>query len=138
MNLKNNSAFTLIEVLVALVILAIAMVGVMKVLADSTQNVVHLREKMEAHWVAMNVMGRMQTMILSLPSNTDDLLTGDEIMMNEDFYWKAGRVSGIDQQTNLVYQRVFVDVSTEQNHQAILEHLEGFVRLPYEKPFTST
>jgi general secretion pathway protein I len=48
--------FTLIEVLAALVIVALGMMGVIEAVTQSTRNGTYLREKTLAHWIAMNVV----------------------------------------------------------------------------------
>jgi general secretion pathway protein I len=48
--------FTLIEVLAALVIVALGMMGVIEAVTQSARNGTYLREKTLAHWVAMNVV----------------------------------------------------------------------------------
>ena len=57
------SGFTLIEVLAALVIVALGMLGAITAVNQSTRNGTYLREKTLAHWVAMNVITerRLQT-----------------------------------------------------------------------------
>jgi len=48
--------FTLIEVLAALVIVALGMLGVIQAVTQTARNGTYLREKTIAHWVAMNVI----------------------------------------------------------------------------------
>jgi general secretion pathway protein I len=48
--------FTLIEVLAALVIVALGMLGVIEAVTQSARNGTYLREKTLAHWIAMNVI----------------------------------------------------------------------------------
>lgn len=50
------SGFTLIEVLAALVIVALGMLGAITAVNQSTRNGTYLREKTLAHWVAMNLI----------------------------------------------------------------------------------
>jgi general secretion pathway protein I len=48
--------FTLIEVLAALVIVALGMMGAIEAVSQSARNGTYLREKTLAHWIAMNVI----------------------------------------------------------------------------------
>jgi general secretion pathway protein I len=48
--------FTLIEVLAALVIVALGMLGVIQAVTQTVRNGTYLREKTLAHWIAMNVI----------------------------------------------------------------------------------
>jgi len=48
--------FTLIEVLAALVIVALGMLGVIQAVSQTARNGTYLREKTLAHWIAMNAI----------------------------------------------------------------------------------
>jgi general secretion pathway protein I len=50
----NGRGFTLVEVLVALAIVAIGMLAVFKVLGDTAHNVSYLRDRSFASWIADN------------------------------------------------------------------------------------
>ena len=52
----NARGFTLIEVLAALVIVALGMLGAITAVNQSARNGTYLREKTLAHWVAMNLI----------------------------------------------------------------------------------
>jgi general secretion pathway protein I len=52
----RTRGFTLIEVLAALVIVALGMLGVIQAVTQSARNGTYLREKTLAHWIAMNVI----------------------------------------------------------------------------------
>ncbi len=53
---RRARGFTLIEVLAALVIVALGMMGVIEAVTQSARSGGYLREKTLAHWVAMNVI----------------------------------------------------------------------------------
>jgi general secretion pathway protein I len=52
----RTGGFTLIEVLAALVIVALGMLGVIEAVSQSARNGTYLREKTLAHWIALNVI----------------------------------------------------------------------------------
>jgi len=56
----KSQGFTLIEVIVALAIIAIAMGAVMTAVTANVGNAAALKERTIAHWVAMNKMAEMQ------------------------------------------------------------------------------
>ena len=60
--LARHSGFTLIEVLVALAIVAIGMAAVLEALTSSANTAVYLQDKTFAEWVALN---RLETVRLS-------------------------------------------------------------------------
>ena len=62
----NNSAlilsrgFSLIEVLAALVVVSLGMLGVIEAVSQTASNTAYLRDKTLAHWVAMNRLTEMR------------------------------------------------------------------------------
>lgn len=53
---RRAPGFTLIEVLAALVIVALGMLGVIQAVSQTARNGTYLREKTLAHWIAMNLI----------------------------------------------------------------------------------
>jgi general secretion pathway protein I len=56
----DGAGFTLIEVLAALVIVSLGMLGVITAVGQTASNSSYLREKTIAHWVAMNRLTEMR------------------------------------------------------------------------------
>lgn len=56
----NSGGFTLVEVLVAVAVLAIAMAAIIKATAENGANAGYLRDKTFAHWIASNKLAEMQ------------------------------------------------------------------------------
>jgi general secretion pathway protein I len=52
----RHAGFTLIEVLAALVIVALGMLGAIQAVTQAARNGSYLRDKTLAHWVAMNII----------------------------------------------------------------------------------
>ncbi len=67
--------FTLIEVLAALVIVALGMLGVIEAVTQTARNGTYLREKTLAHWIAMNLITERR--LLGTPPDTGE--TSDEL-----------------------------------------------------------
>jgi general secretion pathway protein I len=72
---RRASGFTLIEVLAALVIVALGMLGVIEAVTQQARNGVYLREKTLAHWIAMNVVTerRLQAAPPPVADSSDDV-----------------------------------------------------------------
>ncbi len=71
----RGGGFTLIEVLAALVIVALGMLGVIQAVAQTARNGTYLREKTLAHWIAMIVITERRL----LDSPPDVAETSDEV-----------------------------------------------------------
>ena len=60
----------MIEVLVALIIIAVVLTAVILTMRNSVHSTAHVKNKIAAHWVVMNVITSMQVSLLSaLPMN---------------------------------------------------------------------
>jgi general secretion pathway protein I len=82
---QRFSGFTLIEVLAALVIVAIGMLAVIRAVNQTVSNTSYLRDKTIAHWVAMNKLTETRLNI-SPPAN--DTSEGDVDMAGATWHWR--------------------------------------------------
>src|SRR5688572_28247192 len=67
--------FTLIEVVVALVVVSLGMLGVISAVSQTASNSSYLRDKTVAHWVAMNRLTevRLQKAAPSVDKTSDEV-----------------------------------------------------------------
>lgn len=82
-NLGWNKGFTLIEVLVALLIVGVALSALLLRVGSFVDNTAYLRDKTIAHWVAMN-----QLELARLANQASNQLVSDEIFGTDEM---AGR-----------------------------------------------
>ncbi len=113
--------FTLLEVLVALAILAIALSAIIKVTAENAENASYLRDKTLAHWVAMNVLTEIR-----VKEEWPNLGTKNGIseMSNRKWYWFLKISSTVDNELRRLEVKVKLHKKTEA-----LTTLVGFVSL---------
>jgi general secretion pathway protein I len=71
----RHRGFTLIEVLAALVIVALGMLGVIQAVTQTARNGTYLREKTLAHWICLNVITERRLM----PSPPEVSESSDEV-----------------------------------------------------------
>jgi len=71
----RSRGFTLIEVLAALVIVSLGMLGVIQAVSQTASNSVYLRDKTLAHWIAMNRV--TETRLAAQPPDIDS--SSDEV-----------------------------------------------------------
>lgn len=83
---KTECGFTLLEVLIALAILAIVMVSAIKVTADNIQNLWYLENKTLASAIASNHAVRLRLAEVK-PENQD----GWDEMAGRRWYWQISR-----------------------------------------------
>jgi len=68
----SQRGFTLIEVLAALVIVALGMIAAIQAVTQSARNATYLRDKTLAHWIGMNVLTerRLQSSVPDIAEST--------------------------------------------------------------------
>jgi general secretion pathway protein I len=77
LNSRFTFGFTLIEVMVALMVVALGMTAVIQAVGDTASNSAYMREKTIAHWIAMNKV----TEVRLLPTAPKIAKTSDDIEM---------------------------------------------------------
>ncbi|MBM0105570.1 type II secretion system minor pseudopilin GspI [Steroidobacter sp. S1-65] len=81
---NRKKGFTLIEVLVALVVVGLGMLAVIQTVSQTANNSSYMREKTIAHWIAMNQL----TQVRLQPSAPPIDKSSDEVeMAGRDWRW---------------------------------------------------
>ena len=57
---SSASGFTLIEVLVALIVVGLGMLAVIQTVSQTANNTSYIRDKTIAHWIAMNQLTKVR------------------------------------------------------------------------------
>lgn len=76
--------FTLIEILVALAVLAIALAAMVSGVASHAANATYMRDRTLAHWVAMNKIAEVQ-IGRDWPATGES--EGEALMADRDWHW---------------------------------------------------
>jgi general secretion pathway protein I len=117
----SHKGFTLMEVLVALVILSIAFTAIFKSISSNAKNILYLENKTAANWVALNVIAGVQLKLINLAAGSQ--ASHKEIMFNKFWYWNAMVKTTPDR--NVL--SIEVSVKATENSEPIT-HLTAFLR----------
>ena len=103
---KPNMGFTLIELMVALAVLAIGMTAVLHSTSQAGHAGIFLKQKTIAHWVASNQAAELS---INKEWPRPGITTGTETMANQTWHWETEvRNTGVPE-LRLVTIRVSLD-----------------------------
>ena len=117
---RKHRGFTLLEVLVALAILAIAMAAVSRTASSSIRNADALRIRVIADWVAQNRLANHQA-LNDWPS--PGIQTGSEDQAGQTYPWQEEVIST----PNPTMRRIVVSVYSPDDANLKLRELTGYL-----------
>lgn len=122
--IRTRRGFTLIEVMVALTIIAVALPALMNLISAQAQGTMAIREKTLAYWIAENELTRLKLMQRFNPDETlPDRDEGTLDMTNLTWHWQleteATEVEG--------FYRLDMEVSLDEHRDYTLAQLTGFI-----------
>ncbi|AHE67165.1 GspI family T2SS minor pseudopilin variant LspI [Legionella oakridgensis] len=85
--MNKQKGFTLIEVLLALAVIAIALTALLKATSEDVALTDRIKEKTIRHWVAMQGIHMIQLGLLPIHSGQE--VTQVTSMLGEQWYWRA-------------------------------------------------
>jgi general secretion pathway protein I len=95
----RSGGFTLIEVLVALVIVAVGMSALMGALSSSAKTVAYMQDKTFAEWVALNQIASLRIGLQQGQLPPTGTTKGDIDLVNRSWHWRqdvvASQVQGV-------------------------------------------
>jgi len=118
--IQSSKGFTLLEVLVALLVLAVVMAGVMSFTTRHSMNTQYLRDRSLAHWVAMNELVLLQLQD-ELPETGSS--TGEASMAGRSWFWRQK----VESTPNEAVRRVLIEVAAQADFEQALSSLWAFV-----------
>jgi general secretion pathway protein I len=117
--------FTLLEVLVALAVIAFALASLVKVAGSGAANAADLRDKTFAHWAASNRLAQMQSKDNVWPPIGTD--KGETKMAGREWFWATRVAKTPDPEM----RRIEIEVRMEDDEDvAPIAVLTGFVAKP--------
>jgi general secretion pathway protein I len=121
--LSSRAGFTLIEVLVALAIVAVALLAALRVAGQGANNAAELRARLFAGWVAENRLAEHRARGDWLPPG---IQSGTQRQGGMEFTWREEVVAT----PNPAFRRVDIFVFPVPAEYGSLAHLVGFVVNP--------
>lgn len=119
---EKDRGFTLVEVLVALAVIAIALTAVMSNLGQGVTTAIALRERTIALWIAQN---RLATHYLTRTWPSPDTTEGTTEMAGRNWRWREQVATTPDADI----RRVEIEVRGAPDHE-VLARLVGFLPKP--------
>ena len=121
---KKSSGFTLIEVMVALTIIAISLGALLSTSGTQAYSATYLKQKTLAHWVALNELAQLSTEN-TFPDTGES--KGSTSMANHDWYWtrKTTKLADSNNRREVVFT-IYLDEQRKQN----LTSLTGYAYAP--------
>lgn len=105
---QKQAGFTLIEVLLALSIIAIALTALLKATSQNVANTQRIKEKTISHWIAMQGVSMIQLGLLQVTPSQD--VTQVTTMLGQRWYWRAN----LSQTPIPSMQKITITVSKNQ------------------------
>jgi general secretion pathway protein I len=119
MSHAHERGFTLVEILVALAIVAVALAAGMRALAQSADGATTLKTRTLARWVAQN---RLAVAQLSDPAPASGTGSGEAVQAGSRFLWRE-TVTGTP---NPAFRKIDIVVSEPSAPDYALAHLVGY------------
>ncbi len=120
---SNSPGFTLVEVLVAMTIVAVSLLAALRVASQGTSHVGELQARLFAGWIAADRLAVQHARSDWLPIG---VLTGMQRQGNLDFGWRED----VSSTPNVAFRRVDVYVFEPAQPTHFLAHSVGFVVNP--------
>ncbi len=126
---KTSKGFTLVEVLVALAVLAIALPALLFNIAEQLSSLDYMREKSMAHWVAMNKMTELRLQNEHLDYLPRDKLNGSSMLAEREWFWTVETKKTVSD----IVLRVDIKVrKTDDDKDQALATVSNYFQLPVD------
>ena len=123
MKLAAQSAFTLLEIMVALAIIAIAMGAILENTTASTRNAQYLQDKTVAGWIALNEINLMRA---KREWNGRTSKQGRVEMAQREWVWKMKILKTPNTHVRKLEIEVFTEDDQEQSLANMMSYMANF------------
>lgn len=102
---KSIIGLTLVEVLIALAIVAIAMTAVIKSTSQGLRGTAYLQDKTIAMWISQQILNEIRIGAIKLPA--DELVTKPMAYLNRQWFWQAKEVTTSNNHISKIDIKIF-------------------------------
>ena len=120
---KPQSGFTLLEIMVAVAILAISLTALSRSVGTNIRTAAYLRDKTFAHWVAMNKMAELQLASAWPNAGTDK---GTSELGGNEWGW----IVRVSETPNKMIRRADIEVYQSEEREEMTTVLVGYLHHP--------
>jgi general secretion pathway protein I len=124
-NFPTQQGLTLIEVLIALMIVSIAFTAIIVSTSQNIRNTQYLQNKMIANWVSLQIINQIRDEVLTVPES--EPLTGESETLGQKWFWKAS----LTPTPNPKIQKIEVSVAQSEDGKRII-NLTSYIH--HEQP----
>ncbi len=120
----RSNGFTLLEVMVALLVVALALTTLVKSAGNKVNNANELRDKTFAQWVAVNKINewRAQNLFPGISRTT-----GQQMMGKQEWYWVSKVIKTEDKNIRRVELSVYKDEEARSKKESPVIRLTSFL-----------
>lgn len=109
---RHENGFTLIEVMVALTIIALSLGAIITSSGSQASQATYLKQKTIAHWVALNEITKLQISDTWPDTGSTD---GSTEMVNQEWYWTRVVLKTEDENSRQARFQVYSDKDRENS-----------------------
>lgn len=122
---RKISGMTLIEVLIALAIIAISLTAVIKAASQNIRGTDYLQNKTIALWVGQEIMREAQLGLLSIPEDDADGEADTTNMLGQDWYYRAAQTATGNASIKKLRVRVYTREPKDDDASPLID-LDGY------------
>ncbi len=121
---KRGSGFTLVEVMVALAVVAVALPALLLTLSQQLDGVRHLDDRAQAQWVAANRLAELRLILTAKGTLQSGTLSGSEELAGREWYWWS---EGFETQLPGFFRYEITVADNEAGRDTSLHTLDGYL-----------
>ena len=121
---KRGSGFTLVEVMVALAVVAVALPALLLTLSQQLDGVRYLDDRARAQWVAANRLAELRLILTAKGTLQSGTVSGTEELAGREWYWWS---EGVETQLPGFFRYEITVADSEAGRDTPLHTLDGYL-----------